>query len=82
MKILLTEKEWEALQDEVSIYTDLVPETGEKKKEKIEFEMDPEDLDDLNGYVAATANHAENKKTERILDRIFDKIDNILRTQN
>ena len=78
MKISLTEQEWKILQDEVSLYTDLVPTIGEKKSGKIEFEMDADDLNELNGYVAATANHAEAKKIETILDRIFQKIDALL----
>ena len=78
MKISLTEQEWKILQDEVSLYTDLVPTIGEKKSGKIEFEMDADDLDDLNGFVAATANHPESKGIETILDRIFQKIDALL----
>ena len=78
MKISLTEQEWKTLQDEVSLYTDLVPTIGEKKNGKIEFEMDADDLGDLNGSVAATANHAESKGIETILDRIFQKIDALL----
>lgn len=81
MKITLTEDEWEALQDEVSLYTDLVPDLGRKNKGKIEFEMDAEDLDELIGYVAATANHAESKKTERILDGVFEKMEAVLKNQ-
>jgi len=78
MKVSLTEKEWEVLQSEVSLYTDLVPPAGEKKNNKIEFEMDADDLDELNEYVAATANHTESKRMESILDGIFDKIESIL----
>lgn len=78
MKISLTEQEWKTLQDEVSLYTDLVPTIGEEKNGKIEFELDADGLDELNGYVAATANHAESKGIETILDRIFQKIDALL----
>jgi len=78
MKISPTEQEWKTLQDEVSLYTDLAPTIGEKKSGKVEFEMDADDLDELNGNVAATANHAEAKRIETILDRIFQKIDALL----
>jgi hypothetical protein len=81
MKISLTEIEWETLQAEVSLYTDLVPAIGLKKKGKIELVMGADDWDELSGYVAATANHSENKKNETILDRIFGKIETGLSKQ-
>jgi hypothetical protein len=39
-----------------------------------------EDWDDLGGYIAAEANHAEDKKTGKILDAIFNKVQEILDT--
>jgi hypothetical protein len=75
MKISLTEQEWKILRAEVSFCTDLVPTLGEQKKGKIEFEMTPDDLDELNGYVCAEANHARNKRIQKILDQISDKIE-------
>jgi hypothetical protein len=81
MKITLTKDEWDVLQDEVSLYTDLVPDLGEKKEGEIEFEMDAEDLEELIGYVAATANHAESKKIERKLDGVFLRMETALKKQ-
>jgi hypothetical protein len=36
------------------------------------------DMDELAGYVAATANHAPNKRIERILDRVFEAMSIVL----
>ena len=37
------------------------------------------DFDDLAGYVAAEANHCESRKKQNTLDRIYDKIEGLLR---
>ena len=39
-----------------------------------------DDLDDLGGYVAADANHATNKKLQKKLDAVFQKIQHLLET--
>jgi hypothetical protein len=44
----------------------------------VQFTLD--DWDDLGGYVAAEANHAEDKRLGKKLDAIFDKVQNILDT--
>jgi len=36
-----------------------------------------DELDDLAGFIAAEANHAEDKILEKKLDALFDKISNI-----
>jgi hypothetical protein len=36
------------------------------------------DLDDLLGFIAAEANHTEDKKLEKKLDKLFDKLSRIL----
>ena len=36
------------------------------------------DLDDFIGYIAAEANHTEDKRLERKLDRIYDKVQGLL----
>jgi benzoyl-CoA reductase/2-hydroxyglutaryl-CoA dehydratase subunit BcrC/BadD/HgdB len=35
-------------------------------------------LDELIGFVAAEANHTADKKLEKALDRVFDKVDKLL----
>ncbi|MCP3953768.1 MAG: hypothetical protein GY697_16350 [Desulfobacterales bacterium] len=37
-----------------------------------------DDLDDLIGFIAAEANHADDKKVEKKLDRLYDKINAII----
>ena len=44
----------------------------------VEFALD--DWEDFGGYVAAEANHTEDKKLGKKLDAIFDKIQKILDT--
>jgi hypothetical protein len=36
------------------------------------------DLDELLGFIAAEANHTEDKKLEKKLDKLFDKLNRIL----
>ena len=40
--------------------------------------MTPDDLDDLGGYIAAEANHCDDKKKEKKLDAVFEKIQDLL----
>lgn len=39
---------------------------------KVEWSLD--EIEDVQGYVAAEANHTKNKKLEKKLDRLFDKL--------
>jgi hypothetical protein len=41
---------------------------------KMKFVYTLDDLDDLLGYIAAEANHTENKKLEKQLDALYDKL--------
>ena len=45
---------------------------------KLEWSLD--DIEDIQGFVAAEANHTENKKLEKELDRLFDKLQFFLDT--
>jgi len=36
------------------------------------------DLDDLIGFIAAEANHTEDKKLQKKLDRLIDKLERML----
>ena len=42
----------------------------------VQFTLD--ELDDLGGYIAAEANHTTDKKLEKKLDRVFEKIQSLL----
>ena len=37
-----------------------------------------DEIDDLMGYVVAEANHTDDKKLERALDKIFSRLDDYL----
>jgi hypothetical protein len=39
-----------------------------------------DELDDFGGYIAADANHAKDKKLQKKLDAIFQKVHNLLNT--
>jgi len=52
----------------------VVPEPGERPV----FRFTLDDLDELAGFVAAEANHANDKKLGKELDRLFARIDNVL----
>lgn len=47
-------------------------------RQEIRFTL--EELDELAGYVAAEANHAENRRRQRRLDRICEKVESLLGT--
>jgi cell fate (sporulation/competence/biofilm development) regulator YmcA (YheA/YmcA/DUF963 family) len=38
----------------------------------VEWSLD--EIEDVQGYVAAEANHTENRKLEKALDKLFDKL--------
>jgi hypothetical protein len=40
----------------------------------IRVDMSLDDIEEVQGYVAAEANHTKNKKLQRELDRLFDKL--------
>ena len=60
--------------DELTLRLRLVQVEG--KAPIYRFTLD--ELDELAGYVAAEANHAKSKKLENELDRIFNRIDDLL----
>ena len=48
---------------------------AEGKLIKVSYTLD--ELEDLAGFIAAEANHAEDKKLEKKLDALYDKISDI-----
>lgn len=44
------------------------------------FRFTLDELDELVGYIAAEANHTKSKRLERELDRLYDRIQDILDT--
>jgi len=48
------------------------------KSMKVDLSLD--DIEDIQGYIAAEANHTENKKLQKELDRLFHKLQVFLDT--
>jgi len=46
------------------------------QKEKVMLSLD--DIEDLMGYVAAEANHTDDKKLQNTLDKIFNRLNDYL----
>ncbi len=44
----------------------------------IEVDLSMDEIEDVQGYVAAEANHTEDAKLEKELDRLFDKLQSYL----
>ena len=44
----------------------------------IQVELSLDEIEEIQGHVAATANHAKNKKLEKELDLLFDKLQTYL----
>ena len=40
----------------------------------IRVDMSLDDIEEIQGYIAAEANHTENKKLQKELDRVFGKL--------
>ena len=48
------------------------------KGDGIQVDLTLDDIEEIQGYVAAEANHCDNRKLERELDVVFDKLQFIL----
>jgi len=53
---------------------------GVVEDEGISVEMSLDEIEDIQGYIAAEANHTKNRKLEKELDRLFDKLQKYLDT--
>ena len=51
---------------------------GLVEKDKIKVDMSLDDIEDIQGHVAAEANHTKNKKLQKELDSIFDSLQKYL----
>ncbi len=49
---------------------------AERGKLKLELSLD--DIEEVQGYIAAEANHTNNKKVQRELDQIYEKLQRFL----
>ena len=73
LPVTLTRRERDIIHDQTSCdpnYTRLAVVDG--KGIKVDLSLD--EIEDIQGYIAAEANHTKNKKLEKELDRLFDKL--------
>jgi len=48
---------------------------GKVKGNEITFNFSPEEIEYIQDYIAAEANHSKSKRVERELDRLFDLLE-------
>ncbi len=79
LPLLLTAAERDAVVKEVMPPTlEDKLQLGLAKHGEVEFQLTLDELEDLQGWVAATANHTKKKRLGALLDEVFLKIDSLL----
>ena len=73
LPVKLTLRERDLIRDETFYDPDFGKFTVVEGKE-IRIELSLDDIEEIQGYVAAEANHTKNSKLEKELDRLFDKL--------
>jgi len=73
LPVLLSKSEIGLIRD-YTFYPELEKLTGVISKNKIKVMLSLDDIDDLMGYVAAEANHTDDKKLQNTLDKIFNRL--------
>ena len=78
--LLLTPAERDALLGEAALFAglDYKLRLGVSKAGQLEFRLTLDEVDDLQGYVAAAANHTKSRKLQHTLDAVYDKIERLL----
>lgn len=73
LPVKLTLRERDLIRDETFCNPDFIKfAVVDGKDIKVDLSLD--DIEEIQGYVAAEANHTENKKLQKELDRLFDKL--------
>jgi hypothetical protein len=73
LPVKLTLRERDLIRDETFCTPDFAKfAVVEGKNIKVDMSLD--DIEEIQGYIAAEANHTENKKLQKELDRIFGKL--------
>lgn len=73
MPVKLTLQERNLIRDETSCDPGYVKVTIVDGKDIVVY-LSPDDIEDIQGCIAAEANHTKNKKLQRELDRLLDKL--------
>jgi hypothetical protein len=73
LPVKLTLRERDLIRDETFCDPDFARlAVVEGKGVRVDLSLD--DIEEIQGYVAAEANHTKNKKLQKELDRLFDKL--------
>jgi hypothetical protein len=73
LPVKLTLRERDLIRHETFCDPDLIKSAVvDGKGIKVDLSLD--DIEEIQGYVAAAANHTENEKLQEELDRLFDKL--------
>lgn len=80
IRVKLTDKEKKLILEHTFAENSLTDrlKTAESKDGIIIVKYSPDDLEGLIGYIAAEANHAENKALQKKLDALYEKMDDLL----
>jgi len=79
LPVTLTLRERDIIRDETFCNPDFAKLAVVEGK-KINVEMSLDDIEEIQGYVAAEANHTKNKNRQKELDQLFGKFQTFLDT--
>ena len=73
LPVILTKRELKLIQNDIYYHPDFGL-VGIQQGKDIKIMLKLADIEDVQGYVAAEANHTDNRKLQKELDRIFIKL--------
>ncbi len=76
LPVYLTDKEVADIREHTFSGTDFG--LGVLEGSRLRFNLSLDDIEDLQGYVAAQANHTKSKQLQRRLDKVFQKLQTFL----
>ncbi len=79
IKVLLTQRERDLIQEN-TLYDPNFARLAPLEGKKIRVDMSLDDIEDLQGFIAAEANHTNDKKIQQKLDALFVKLQVFLDT--
>jgi hypothetical protein len=79
LPVILTLKERDLIRDQ-TLGNPNFGNIGLVEGKSIKLMMSLDDIEEVQGYVAAEANHTDNKKLQKDLDKVFDKLQVFLDT--
>lgn len=82
--LLLSKEEYETLKSILTIVDPVLEnkiDNAKQKASKYVITLTTDELEDLAGYIAAEANHEEDKIRQRKLDKLYDRVDAVLKEE-